>query len=330
MLFEDMSAQLITTIALHYATRELTSLLSKKDSDSEKVTRLREEVKRLRASRRCAPPRVQQRGNKVILTIPFLSASGELLDRVLQQGARLAYAGVDRGLRCPVVVSVLDEDSAYHDRQVRYEHLFTRRTMLRQRTRELSSQIDRRKNNWERKRPRLTCPAHILKRERELTSVWRKVRRLDREIAHQVAAETVWFCEKHGVKTVYLEDLRFFNGKGGMRSHSWNLSTNLWGLIQEGIIYRRKALGHSRGGVWTVNPAWTSQTCSECGERGVRVEGSESVEERKGGEYFYCPQCQTQLHADINAARNIIKVRKKPSAGPGRTGQQCPEMSNFQ
>ena len=70
-------------------------------------------------------------------------------------------------------------------------------------------------------------PAIILKKKRELESVWNKIHRIDTEISHQVAAETVWFCEHHGVKTLYFEDLRSFQGRGGMGRQSWNLSTNL-------------------------------------------------------------------------------------------------------
>ena len=69
-----------------------------------------------------------------------------------------------------------------------------------------------------------------------------------------------------------------------------------------------------------VNPAWTSQTCHVCGERGVRVETETSTDERKGGEFFHCSKCDVHFHADVNAARNIIQVQQsKPSAVPGRT-----------
>jgi hypothetical protein len=53
-----------------------------------------------------------------------------------------------------------------------------------------------------------------------------------------------------------------------MRRHIWNLSTNLWGMMIEGVYYRREAMGHRDGGVWLVNPAWISQTCHVCGEQG--------------------------------------------------------------
>jgi len=123
------------------------------------------------------------------------------------------------------------------------------------------------------------------------------------------------------VKTICFEDLRSFQGKGGMRRHSWNLSTNLWGKMLEGVRYRREALGHRNGGIWLVNPAWTSQTCHVCGERGIRVEGETSTAEKRGGEYFHCPKCDEYFHADVNAARNIMYVQQpiKPSAVSGRT-----------
>ncbi|MGQ4912566.1 MAG: zinc ribbon domain-containing protein, partial [Candidatus Thorarchaeota archaeon] len=61
-----------------------------------------------------------------------------------------------------------------------------------------------------------------------------------------------------------------------------------------------------------------SQTCHVCGERGIRVESEGSTEEKRGGEYFYCESCGVHLHADVNAARNIMYVQR-PTAVGGRT-----------
>jgi transposase len=316
--FLDMNEQLMNKIALHHSMRELSKLKSRKGLNLERITELEKKISELRDSRRSAPPELHLRGKKVILSIPFLSPSKELLEKTLHN-SRTANAGVDRGIRYPVVITVREKDGTYHDRFIGYRRLLSKREKLRQRSRELKSQIDKRRNNWEKKHQGLRAPAYILKRERDLAAIWRKVRRLDREISHQVACETVWFCEQHHVKTVYFEDLRYYQGKGGMHSLSWKLSTNLWGMIIEGTRYRRESMGHTRGGVWTVNPAWTSQTCSLCGNRGVRVETEKDTVEKKGGEYFYCPNCQIHLHADMNAARNITKVTIKPSAAPGRT-----------
>ena len=217
-----------------------------------------------------------------------------------------------------MVISVRNGDDRYEEILIGRQELYEKRERLRQRTRVLMSQIALKRNNWEKKHAMQQPPAIILKKKRELESVWNKIHRIDTEISHQVAAETVWFCEHHGVKTLYFEDLRSFQGRGGMGRHSWNLSTNLWGTMIEGVKYRREALGHRNGGVRLVNPAWTSQTCHICGARGVRVENETSTVERKGGEYFHCSNCNEHIHADVNAARNIMHVEQlEPSAVPG-------------
>lgn len=45
-----------------------------------------------------------------------------------------------------------------------------------------------------------------------------------------------------------------------------------------------------------VSEAYTSKTCSQCGEEGLRVRG-----------LFQCPNCGLNLNADYNGARNILK-----------------------
>jgi len=47
-----------------------------------------------------------------------------------------------------------------------------------------------------------------------------------------------------------------------------------------------------------VNPAYTSQACSKCGE---------IHKESRLGEDFKCVSCNMELDADINAARNILQ-----------------------
>ena len=150
-----------------------------------------------------------------------------------------------------------------------------------------------------------------------MAALWRKVGRLDREIARIVASRTVWFCEAHYVKTVFFEDLRSFQAHAGSKDLSYNLSSNLWGKIIDTVRYMRESLGHSKYSVWTVNPRYTSQTCHICGERGVRVKDKDSTVARKGGEYFYCDKCHEHIHADVNAARNIIHVYQGPSTVTG-------------
>ncbi|RLI56375.1 MAG: hypothetical protein DRO87_08050, partial [Candidatus Thorarchaeota archaeon] len=267
--FEDMSQQLMNTMDLQRVTRELARERAQPERDQARIEFLKKKVQTLKQARRTAPPTMKNEGTRVNLLIPFQIPDEALLKTTLSTlPSRTSSAGVDRGLRHSMVVSVRNGGSTYEETMIGRQELFKKREALRQQTRTLMSQIALKRNNWEKKHAGLQPPAAILKKERELESVWRKIRRLDREITHQVAAETVWFCENRGVKTIYFEDLRSFQGKGGMGRHSWNLSTNLWGMMIEGVRYRREALGHKNGGIWLVNPAWTSQTCHVCGERG--------------------------------------------------------------
>ncbi len=316
--FEDMHQQFRNTIELQHLTHRLSRLRGKKESDDEEIISLEQRIKELKQARKSAPPRLLLRDGKIILQIPFLSPNGEVSSKVLGAREYSTKAGVDRGIRVPVVLSVQKEQE-YTELLLKVEHLIGKRECLRKQAYRLQSVTDRKKNNWERKRKGLSYPGHILKKERHINALWRKVRRLDCEVARVIASKTVWFCEEHNVKTLFFEDLRSFQGHAGSKDLSYNLSSNLWGKIIDTVRYMRESLGHSKYSVWTVNPRYTSQTCHVCRERGVRVEDDASTKERKGGEYFYCKKCDEHFHADVNAARNIIHVHAGPSIVAGRT-----------
>jgi putative transposase len=64
-----------------------------------------------------------------------------------------------------------------------------------------------------------------------------------------------------------------------------------WGLLV------RRLEDKAPGRVERRNPAYTSQTCSGCGHR--------DPESRESQSRFRCRACGLQVHADVNAARNI-------------------------
>ncbi|MFQ5831756.1 MAG: zinc ribbon domain-containing protein [Candidatus Thorarchaeota archaeon] len=316
--FEDMHQQLMNTIQIQHTAHRLSQLRRRKGSDSEQTLGLEAKVKDLKERRRSAPPRLLLRGHRATLQIPFLSPNGEVSTQVPGEKEYTTRAGVDRGLRAPVAISVEKQDS-FADLLITVDHLVEKRERLRKHAYRLISESKRRKNNWERKRSGLSYPGHVLKKERHVSALWRKVRRLDREIARVVASRTVWFCEEHAVRKVFFEDLRSFQAHAGSKDMSYNLSSNLWGKVIDTVRYMREQLGHSPYSVWTVHPRYTSQTCHVCGERGIRVEGKTSTTEKRGGKYFYCEQCDKHFHSDVNAAGNIIHVQDNASSVvPGR------------
>jgi len=326
--FEDMHDQIMNTIQFQHSAHKLARLKLRKGTDPEEITQLQERVKALKKSRRSAPPRLLLRGHRVTLQIPFLSPNGSVSSEVFGDREYSTKAGADRGLRAPVALSV-EKEQSFEDLLITVEHLVKKRESIRKFVSELTSEVTLKKNNWDKKRSGQSYPTQVHRQDRQIAASWRKIRRLDREIARQVASRTVWFCEEHRVKKLFFEDLRSFQAHAGSRDLSYNLSSNLWGKIIDTVRYMRESLGHSKYSVWTVNPRYTSQTCHVCGERGVRVVDETSIIERKGGEYFYCHKCDEHFHADINAARNIIHVQDS-SVVPGRAKDICPSLSTLQ
>ncbi len=316
--FLDMHKQLMNTIQFQHVTHQLSRLKHKKNSDPKEISRLADEARRLKGSRRSAPPRLLLRGHKVILQIPFMSPNGTVSSKVLRDKVYTTEAGVDRGLRVPVALSV-EKNTKFVDLLISVEPLIKKRMLLRKNASVLQSKVDKRRSNWDRKRPGQIYPHFLSRKIRHFNSTWDKIRRLDKEIARIIAAQTVWFCEEHGVKKLFFEDLRSFQGHAGSKDLSWSLNANLWGKIIETVRYMRESFGHSKYSVWTVNPRYTSQTCHVCGDRGFRVNDLSSKTKKKGGEFFYCINCDAHHHADVNAARNIIHVQSKSSVVPGRT-----------
>jgi transposase len=61
----------------------------------------------------------------------------------------------------------------------------------------------------------------------------------------------------------------------------------------------------------------------------AEVEGPDSEMEKKGGEYFYSQHCSSHIHADINAARNMIQVQPDASSAvPGQANKEYPSLPN--
>jgi len=326
--FEDMHDQLMNTIQFQHSAHNLAKLKQRKGAHPEEIIRLQEQVKTLKRSRRSAPPRLLLRGHRVTLQIPFLSPNGTVSSEVFGEREYTTKAGADRGLRAPIALSV-EKEKSFEDLLITVGNLVEKRESIRKFVYILTSEVTLKKNNWDKKRSGQSYPTHVQRQDRQIAASWRKVRRLDREIARQVASRTVWFCEEHRVKKLFFEDLRSFQAHAGSKDLSYNLSSNLWGKIIDTVRYMRESLGHSKFSVWTVNPRYTSQTCHVCGERGVRVVDEISTTERKGGEYFYCGKCEEHFHADVNAARNIIHVQDS-SVVPGRTKDICSSLSTLQ
>lgn len=111
-------------------------------------------------------------------------------------------------------------------------------------------------------------------------------------VNHCVSKAIVAEAVRSGAGVVALEDLthirkRIRAGKRvRSRLHRW-----AWRQLQDFVEYKAHAAGLS---VLYVCPAYTSQTCSDCGSLGQRTKHR-----------FRCSTCGSQQHSDTNGARNL-------------------------
>jgi len=128
----------------------------------------------------------------------------------------------------------------------------------------------------------------------------RHVRHVNHEISSKIVAEAA----QAECGMIVLENLTNIRKRIKMRKrmrtrlHRW-----AWRQLQTFIEYKAAALGIA---VEYVNPAYTSQTCSVCGELGKRSRHR-----------FFCKACGIFAHSDRNAARNLAKIGTRVLAPTG-------------
>ena len=121
-----------------------------------------------------------------------------------------------------------------------------------------------------------------------------KEQRRVKHINHETSKAIVAGAQKIGARKITLEDLTHIRAriKAGKRMrgrlHRWAFRQ-----LQTFVKYKAEAVGIE---VEFVDPAYTSQTCSDCGSLGKRVKHR-----------FDC-SCGFRAHADLNASRNLARI----------------------
>ena len=133
----------------------------------------------------------------------------------------------------------------------------------------------------------------------------RRYRALNRRISQYVKNEVGRVLNRlaaQDIKSITCEDLDF-RGQGLSRRTRAIVSRAGRSAFKQKLADLTENHGIE---VHSVNPAYTSQQCSGCGL---------STSENRKGSSFRCVHCGKTLHADVNAARNIISRRSAPSDG---------------
>lgn len=151
-------------------------------------------------------------------------------------------------------------------------------------------------------------PKHFKKYEKQLAienrSLARKVKGSNRWkkqakrlsfLHHKIANVRKDFLHKESTRiakqysTIYMEDLNI-SGMSKNKKLSKHILDCGWGIFKTMLQYKTNVV--------LVNPKYTSQTCSECGEVDKKSRLSQSE--------FCCTSCGYISNADINAAINIL------------------------
>lgn len=153
------------------------------------------------------------------------------------------------------------------------------------------------------------------KAKRRLAKIKAKAARVRKHWNH---VQTIRIARKHG--HVAIEALRtssmMRSAKGTVEAPGRNVRQKAglnrsiaergWYQIEQFLEYKLA----ERGGVLVkVNPAYTSQTCAEC--------GTISKANRKSQARFVCQSCGHADNADVNAARNIVRLSRSDAKDRG-------------
>ncbi|RKS08937.1 IS605 OrfB family transposase [Nocardiopsis sp. Huas11] len=132
--------------------------------------------------------------------------------------------------------------------------------------------------------------------KRVLKRLRRRETRRARDVNHTISKSIVERAERTG-HGIALEDLKGIRGrvrqakKNRYALHSWSFAQ-----LRDFITYKARRAGVP---VVVVDPAYTSQSCSECDHTSRRNRPTRAV--------FACTSCGVVLHADTNASRNLAR-----------------------
>lgn len=200
--------------------------------------------------------------------------------------------GVDLGIKCPLYLAINKNDN-FKMQIGDIEHFHNQRTMFQKRFKSLQKLM-------------CTQGGHGRKKKLEpLEKLKEKERNWVHTQNHVYSREVIKQALKQNAGIIHMESLKDFGkGKEGYVKDEYKYLLRYWSYyeLQSMIEYKAKLEGIE---VKYIDPAYTSQTCSYCGERG----------ERKKQEEFVCtnPQCKRcgeKINADFNAARNIAMSKK--------------------
>ena len=218
-------------------------------------------------------------GKKIILN---LSLQIPVTEHKLDENV---CVGVDLGLAVPVVCA-LNNNMYVRESIGSYDEFVRQRTKIQAERRRITRSLKNCKGGHGRKK-KLAHLDKITLHEREFAKTYN----------HNISKKVIDFALKHNAKYINLEDLSGFSSEN---RNNFVLRNWSYYELQQMIEYKAEKQGKE---VRYIDPAYTSQDCSVCGQRGIRSTQAS----------FTCtnPDCKSHtmynkgFNADFNGARNI-------------------------
>jgi len=117
------------------------------------------------------------------------------------------------------------------------------------------------------------------------------------DVDHCISKKLIAFASKSGCPVISFENLKGIckNAGTGKRTKDCNKRLHRWSFyrLETFTSYKAQTLGFS---MIAVDPRHTSQGCSRCGH---------TERANRNGLRFKCKACGYELHADLNAGRNV-------------------------
>ena len=223
----------------------------------------------------CASTIQRDKNNNVIvnlcLDIPVENSYTPKVGRVL---------GVDLGIKYPVYMSVSDD--TYKRESIGDINNFLRvRQQMQERRRKIQKDLAL-TNSGKGRKKKMQLLDKLTENERNFVKTYN----------HAISKRVVQFAKKNKCESINLEKLTK-DGFGNSLLRNWSYYE-----LQTMIVYKAKREGIK---VNFINPAYTSQTCSHC--------GNIDSENRQTQEKFECTKCGFKLNADHNASINIARSK---------------------
>ncbi|HDO9123691.1 TPA: transposase [Clostridioides difficile] len=216
------------------------------------------------------------KNNKLILNLTI-----DIPYKKVDEIVKARVCGVDMGIAIPVYVA-LNDVSYVREGMGTIDEFMKQRLQFQSRRRRLQQQL-KNVNGGKGRKDKLKGLESLREKEKSWVKTYN----------HALSKRVVEFAKKNKCEYIHLEKLTK-DGFGDRLLRNWSYYE-----LQEMIKYKADRVGIK---VKHVNPAYTSQTCSECGHV--------DKENRETQAKFKCLECGFEANADYNAARNIAKSDK--------------------